>query len=185
MRSQPKHFASVGQQRFEIRQIAPHVLEINGKEVNFDFKPLQGRSFSLILGAASFVVEHIVNEEFVDVKSTDTDGLLGMTEVVSIKGREYDVLVDDDRSLLMKKFVSRPHMGSGAHVVHAPMPGLISRLEVQEGEEVAKGQGLLVLEAMKMENEIRAHEKGRVKGIHVQIGMAVEKNQRLVTIEEL
>ncbi|MCX6142425.1 MAG: hypothetical protein NTZ35_04325 [Ignavibacteriales bacterium] len=53
------------------------------------------------------------------------------------------------------------------------------------GEEVIKGEGLLVLEAMKMENEIRANGKGRVKAIHVKVGMAVEKDQPLITIEEL
>jgi biotin carboxyl carrier protein len=180
-----KYLASVGQQTFGIRLISSQLLEIDGNEVNFDFKHLQDRSFSLILGTKSFVVEHITNNDSVILKNRNTEGILGMTAVVSIKGKEYAVMVDDDRSLLMKKFVSKPRIGSGAHVVRAPMPGLISRLEVDIGEEVEKGRGLLVLEAMKMENEIRAPGKGRVKAIHVQMGMAVEKDQPLVTVEEL
>jgi biotin carboxyl carrier protein len=183
MTTEPKYLASVGQQTFGIRLISPQSLEIDGKEVNFDFKPLQGRTFSLILGARSFVVELVKNDEFVSLNSSDTNGLFGMTVVVSIKGKEHSVLVDDDRSLLLKKFASKPQIMSGAHVMQAPMPGLISRLEVQVGQEVEKGQGLLVLEAMKMENEIRANGKGRVKAIHVKMGMAVEKDQPLVTIE--
>jgi pyruvate carboxylase subunit B len=65
------------------------------------------------------------------------------------------------------------------------MPGLISRIEVRIGEEVALGKGLLVLEAMKMENEIRSTNHGRVQAIHVEKGKPVEKGEALVTIEWL
>lgn len=180
-----KYVASVGQNTFEIKRLSQQLLEIDGKEVDFDFKPLHGCSFSLILGGRSYVVEHVTNGEAVQTKIRDTDGLLGETVVVGINGREYAVLVDDDRSVLFKKFVTKTHTGSGAHVVRAPMPGLISRIEIQVGEEVSKGRGLLVLEAMKMENEIRAIGSGRVKAIHVEKGKPVEKGEPLITIEEL
>jgi pyruvate carboxylase subunit B len=64
------------------------------------------------------------------------------------------------------------------------MPGLISRIEVHVGEEVASGSGLLVLEAMKMENEIRSLTDGRIQTIHVEKGKAVEKGEALITIAE-
>jgi biotin carboxyl carrier protein len=185
MTAEPKYLASVGQRAFGISLISPQKLEIDGKEVSFDFRPLQGGSYSLILGTRSFVVEHVESGKSIGSRSSDTDGILGTTEVVSIKGKEYYVLVDDERSLLLKRFALKPLVGTGTHVVKAPMPGLISRLEARVGEEVEKGQGLLVLEAMKMENEIRANGKGRVTAIHVEMGMAVEKGQPLVTVEEL
>jgi biotin carboxyl carrier protein len=183
--AEPKYLASIGRQTFGIRLVSAQLLEIDGEVVRFDFKPLQGNSYSLILGTRSFVVEHVENGKSIGSRSPNTDGILGTTEVVSIKGKEYSVLVDDERSLLLKRFALKPLVGTGTYVVIAPMPGLISRLETQVGEEVDKGQGLLVLEAMKMENEIRANGKGRVTAIHVEMGMAVEKGQPLVTVEEL
>ena len=176
---------STGGSTFEIGRVSEQSLEIDGKELTYDFKPVEERSFSLILAGKSFVIEYLPEQVTHPGSSLTMDGLLGKTVVVNIKGKEYSVLVDDDRSILFKKFASEAHSGGGAHVVRAPMPGLISRVEVEVGEEVSKGQGLLVLEAMKMENEIRAVGSGRVKLVHVEKGKPVEKNAPLITIEEL
>ncbi|HEX9944904.1 MAG TPA: biotin/lipoyl-containing protein [Thermoanaerobaculia bacterium] len=67
--------------------------------------------------------------------------------------------------------------------VNAYMPGRVVTLLVQEGQEVAAGQGVLVLEAMKMENEIRAEHDGTVTKIHVQPGQAVETGNPLFELE--
>ena len=67
-------------------------------------------------------------------------------------------------------------------LVRAPMPGLVLRVEVAAGDEVATGGGLVVLEAMKMENEIRSPGPGRVKAILVEPGQAVEKGAPLVEV---
>lgn len=67
--------------------------------------------------------------------------------------------------------------------VKAQMPGKIVRVLVQEGQEVAKDQPLLVMEAMKMENEIRAQGDGRVKQLHVQPGQTVETGAPLLVLE--
>jgi pyruvate carboxylase subunit B len=64
------------------------------------------------------------------------------------------------------------------------MPGLILRVEVKHGERIVQGQGLIVLEAMKMENEIRSLTAGTVKEIHVDVGKPVEKGEPLVTVSE-
>lgn len=69
-----------------------------------------------------------------------------------------------------------------AACVMAQMPGRIVKIEVQEGEEVAVGQGLIVVEAMKMENEFKALKKGVVQKIHVQVGQAVEAKTLLMEI---
>lgn len=71
---------------------------------------------------------------------------------------------------------------SGEHVVKAPMPGLIIHVDVAEGNRVSAGQRLLVLEAMKMENDILADKDGVIKEVHVKKGDNVELGQALVTI---
>jgi biotin carboxyl carrier protein len=72
---------------------------------------------------------------------------------------------------------------AGAGAVVAIMPGKITRVVVAEGQEVQKGQAVCVLEAMKMENELRAERGGVVKAVHVKPGDDVEKDQVLVEIE--
>ena len=70
----------------------------------------------------------------------------------------------------------------GAFDVKAPMPGLVVRVEVSEGQVVEIGEGLVVVEAMKMENELRALHKGVVEAVHVRAGDRVEKGTPLVTL---
>jgi pyruvate carboxylase subunit B len=69
--------------------------------------------------------------------------------------------------------------------VIAPMPGTIVSVEVEEGESVEAGQGLVIVEAMKMENEVRAQAGGCVQVIHVASGDAVEKGKILVELVPL
>ena len=67
--------------------------------------------------------------------------------------------------------------------VKAPMPGLVLGVSVEIGQEVQKGDGLLILEAMKMENVIKSVGEGIVKAIHIEQGKAVEKGQLLIEME--
>ena len=70
----------------------------------------------------------------------------------------------------------------GERVVKSPMPGRVVKVLVAKGETVSAGQGLVVLEAMKMENEVRTRTAGTVVGVHVTTGTAVEGNALLVTL---
>lgn len=159
-------------------------VDVEGVRHDIDFVSLGNGSFSLILDGRTFIVEKIRQ------KSTDSvgfyeEGELGHTANLSVNGTQFQVRIDDDRSLLAQSLVKRPQSQIGIQIVRAPMPGLISRIEVQLGEEVTSGKGLLVLEAMKMENEIRSPKHGRVQSIHVEKGKPVEKGEPLVTIAEL
>ena len=70
----------------------------------------------------------------------------------------------------------------GPRLIRAPMPGLITRVEVAAGDTVAAGQGLVIVEAMKMENELRAEAAGVVSRILVAPGQAVEKGAILIEL---
>jgi pyruvate carboxylase subunit B len=65
------------------------------------------------------------------------------------------------------------------------MPGLVVKIEVEVGDEVRAGQGLVIVEAMKMENELKSEGAGRVAAIHAGVGDAVEKDQILVDLDSL
>lgn len=97
-------------------------------------------------------------------------------------GQVWDTQVVDERTRRLQE-VAAAGRADGAHVtVKAPMPGLVLRLEVEAEATVAKGQGLVVLEAMKMENELTAPMAGRVSAVHVRPGEAVAKGAPLVDV---
>jgi pyruvate carboxylase subunit B len=100
-------------------------------------------------------------------------------------GRTWPVEIVDERTRSLRQMVGtkKPVGAGGAGAVRAPMPGLVLRLEVEEGQTVLAGDGLLVLEAMKMENEIRAERDGRIGKIFVQPGQAVEMGNPLFELE--
>ncbi len=99
---------------------------------------------------------------------------------VTVWGERREASVLDERARHIRDLVrqSEPQVQGG--VIRAPMPGLVLRVAVAVGDTVSAGQGVLVLEAMKMENELKAAAPGVVTGILVQAGVAVEKGQPLV-----
>lgn len=102
-----------------------------------------------------------------------------------VNNRRYELSVENDATRLIKEYSAGASLGGRGIIVRAPMPGIIRRIEVAEGSTVERGTGLIILEAMKMENEIRAEILGRVKKIEVGVDTVVEKNQPLMHIEQL
>lgn len=102
-------------------------------------------------------------------------------DAVIIDGRRYAFEVDDPRSL-----AGRRRAGGGAagpRPVKSPMPGRVVRLLVEQGDEVDEHQGVIVIEAMKMQNELKAPKAGRVASIAVGVGDTVGAGEVLVVVE--
>jgi acetyl/propionyl-CoA carboxylase alpha subunit len=99
---------------------------------------------------------------------------------LQLRGRRYRVDVVDERTKAMRDMSPAGSAVSGPAVVRAPMPGLVVKVEVEEGELVEAGGELLVVEAMKMENSLTAPVGGRVGAIHVVPGQTVEKDKVLM-----
>lgn len=100
--------------------------------------------------------------------------------VIRLNGTKYNVQVKDKYEALLEKLGMKIQTGGELNEIKAPMPGLIVQIVIDEGQEVSKGDKLLVLEAMKMENIIKSPGDGTVKKIHVKNGDSVEKKQVLV-----
>lgn len=98
------------------------------------------------------------------------------------RGSVRDVAVIDERTHHIRSLTSEMSGGGGGGVIKAPMPGLVMKIEVEVGQLVVEGQGLVVLEAMKMENELKAPSAGVVENIRVVAGQAVEKGEVLVSL---
>ncbi len=100
------------------------------------------------------------------------------------EGIVHRVEVESGKENLAKRLAEGPAVKSGRREISAPLPALVRRVEVAVGDVVDAGAGLFVLEAMKMENEIRADRKGRVREICVAEGTTVEKGQLLLVLED-
>ena len=99
---------------------------------------------------------------------------------LQLRGRRYRVDVVDDRVKVMRDVRAAGSIVTGPEPLRAPMPGLVVRVEVEEGEWVEAGHGLLVVEAMKMENSLTAPVGVRIGTIHVVAGQTVEKDEILM-----
>ena len=100
-----------------------------------------------------------------------------------LDGHRYEVEALDERSRTIRDMTAAASGPKGPAPLVAPMPGLIVRVNAQPGDAVRAGQGLVVMEAMKMENELRAAADGTVKAVLVSPGTAVEKGTVLVELE--
>lgn len=139
---------------------------VDGKEVQYDCTRLPNGHYSMIVGGRVF--------DFI-VDLTNGNGS------VTARGGSYALKVADTRRLLAKREVEEGR--SGLQRLTADMPGKVVRVLVREGESVAYDQGLLVLEAMKMQNEIRAPKSGIIREIGAAEGRAVSTGEFLLSLE--
>lgn len=159
--------ALVGDHDFDIT-IEDGQLIVDGEVKEYTFQVLRDGYVSLIVDGRSVPVS---------VEPAGADALR-----VTIDGQRTEVQVKDERDLLIEEFGLGEDLAAGGEV-RAPMPGLVLDVLVEEGEDVEAEQGLLVLEAMKMENELKAPAAGVVRTIHTTSGDAVDKDALLIEIE--
>ncbi|MBK6488707.1 MAG: acetyl-CoA carboxylase biotin carboxyl carrier protein subunit [Gemmatimonadetes bacterium] len=99
-------------------------------------------------------------------------------------GYRYEVEALDERMRAIRDLTAADAETTGPRPLVAPMPGLIVRVHAAPGDRVEAGQGLVVMEAMKMENELRTQSVGVVRAVHVSAGMTVEKGALLVEFSQ-
>jgi len=143
---------------------------INGKKVEIASYRL-GESRSLLL------IDDQAHE--VDVRSNGYDN----RKVVFMKGMEIPALIEDYNLAQLRKTAGMSSDTAVARQLKAAMPGLVIEVKIKPGDKVTKGQPLFVLEAMKMENIIKAQWEATVKAVHVSSGQSVEKGDKLLEFE--
>lgn len=102
-----------------------------------------------------------------------------------LRGRRFVAEAIDERTRAIREMAAASAGSAGPRPIRAPMPGLVVQLEVSVGDRLEAGQGVAIVEAMKMENELKAEAPGVVTHIHVQPGQAVEKDQVLIELRAL
>jgi pyruvate carboxylase subunit B len=103
--------------------------------------------------------------------------------IIHLDGFRFEVEALDERTHAIRQLAGSAARPVGPTSLAAPMPGLVVRVLVQPGDRVQAGQGVVVIEAMKMENELRASTAGVVRAIPVKAGSPVEKGAVLVEFE--
>jgi len=145
------------------------VLAIDGKPVEADWEWLgHDRDMSLLLDGRSY-----------DIKIEPDNGRL----FIYYGGERFECLIEDVRLAELRRLAGEEVAAAGLAEIKAPMPGLILKVFVKPGQEVNKGERLLIIEAMKMENELRAPRDGTVKAINCREQQAVEQAKVLLILE--
>ncbi|MBS1250575.1 MAG: Glutaconyl-CoA decarboxylase subunit gamma [Chloroflexi bacterium] len=164
-----KYIAEVEEQEFTIEIVDENHVRINGEVHEIDFKAVQGElTFSLLVNGQSY--EANVYQEN------------GNWEVL-MRGGRYSVRVEDERARRLRIAVGDTAAQQGPFHLKSPMPGLVVDIPVKEGQEVVEGEVLLILESMKMQNELKSPRAGQVSRIMVKQGENVEQRQVLLDVE--
>jgi biotin carboxyl carrier protein len=155
----------------EIQELAPHRYRISmgGQQHDVDARALREDTLSLLVGDDAYDIE----------SERDASGAQNLL----VRGEAVHVEVVDVRTLHLRRATAGAATASGPREVRSPMPGKVVVVLAKEGDVVGEGQGLLVIEAMKMENELRSPKAGTLRKLAVSPGSVVEGNAVLCVVE--
>lgn len=163
-----KYITTVDGVEYEVELLEDGSVLLNGEAVQVDLRSVDGRSvYSALVEGRSFEAA-LSNDD-------------GMIEVI-IEGVRYQTEVVDEHAMLLRRAAGDAGGGSGEYQLEAPMPGLVVNVLVKEGQAVEAGMVLVILESMKMQNELRAPFAGVVQAVNVQNGDNVEKREVMVVV---
>lgn len=164
-----KYITTVEDKQYVVEIIDDKHISVDGKIYGVDFEAVSGQPvYSLIVDGKS-------HESYVQRGDDNWQVLL--------RGRLYPVTVEDEREKRLRAAAGSDVAESGEFNLKAPMPGLVVAIPITEGQEVKKGQVLLILESMKMQNELKSPRDGIVNRIKVKAGESVEQKQPLLSVQ--
>ncbi len=163
-----KYITTVEGRQFVVEIVDEKHINVDGKIYEIDFETVSGQPvYSLIVDGRS-------HESYVYQGDDNWQVLL--------RGRLYPVTVEDERERRLRAAAGGGVAEAGEFHLRAPMPGLVVAIPVTEGQEIKTGQVILILESMKMQNELKAPRDGTVGRIRVKPGESVEQKQTLLSV---
>lgn len=164
-----KYFVTIAGQEIEV-VVAGGRVTVDGEPFEAHLGPVPGTPVRhLLLGLRSYTIP--------------MESWGGGHWSVSFHGDRHEVVVVDERTRYIRSLTAAAGVRVGGGVLRAPMPGLVVRVQVEPGQSVVAGTGVVVLEAMKMENELRASGPATVKAVLVKPGQAVDKGAPLIEFD--
>ena len=165
-----KYIAEVDDLEFQVEILDEHHIRFGENVLEVDLAAVSGEPlYSLIVNGESF-------EWYVYPDEAGWQVLL--------LGNFYQVHVEDEREKRLKTAFQGITRSGAEFILKAPMPGLVVSVPVSEGQAVEKGQILVILESMKMQNELRAPSAGKVTHLRIKAGETVEQKQILLNLAE-
>jgi biotin carboxyl carrier protein len=163
-----KYITTVEGKSFLVEIIDEKHVSVDGKVYQVDFESVSGQPvYSLIVDGRS-------HESYIYPGDDNWQVLL--------RGRLYPVTVEDEREKRLRAAAGAGVAETGEFHLRAPMPGLVVAIPVGEGQPVKRGQVILILESMKMQNEIKSPRDGTIGRIRVKAGETVEQKQTLLSV---
>src|SRR6266545_1081430 len=163
-----RYITTVEGKEFLVEIIDEKHISVDGKVFEVDFESVSGQPvYSLIVDGRS--------HEAYAAQGDDNWQVL-------LRGRLYPVTVEDEREKRLRAAAGGGVAETGEFHLRAPMPGLVVAIPVAEGQPVKKGQLILILESMKMQNEIKSPRDGTIGRIRVKVGESVEQKQTLLSV---
>ena len=164
-----KYITTVEGKQFLVEVIDEKHVSVDGKIYEVDFESVSGQPvYSLIVDGRS-------HESYIYQGEEENWQVL-------LRGRLYPVTVEDEREKRLRAAAGGGVAETGEFHLRAPMPGLVVAVPVTEGQQVKRGQVILILESMKMQNEIKAPRDGVIGRIRVKAGETVEQKQTLLSV---
>jgi biotin carboxyl carrier protein len=166
-----RYFVTIDGQTFEV-DLSDRGVVVNGETLTVELSAVPGTPVRRLAVDGSSHVVHVGNGDTRHEWNFHLDG------------ERFTATVQNERQHTIAAMTGADHRTHGPRPVKAPMPGLVVRVEVKAGDQVKAGQGVVIIEAMKMENELRAEVAGVVGKVHVAAGETVEKGTLLVEFAE-
>jgi len=165
-----RYFVDVGSRSYQV-ELGPDGARVDGEPVEVDLANVEHTDVRHLL---------VDGRSHRFVARREKDG----TWDIHLRGRRVRARAVDERTKAIEEMTGAAAGPVGPRPVRAPMPGLVVKVEVAEGDRVEEGQGVVIVEAMKMENELRAEGAAIVKTIHVAAGDTVAKDDLLIELAE-
>lgn len=161
-----KYITTIGDHEFEIEILDDKQVSVDGVVYEVNFESVSGQPvYSLLLNGESH--EALINRDENQWQ-------------VLLQGALFTAEVEDERERRLRAAAGGGVAESGEYALKAPMPGLVVKVPVKEGDAVAKGGVLVILESMKMQNELKAPREGTVSRVLVKAGDSVEQKQTMM-----
>ena len=164
-----KYISTVNDIEYLIEIIDERHISVNGRTLTVDFNSVSGQP------VYSLLVDGISSEAYVYPGEEKWEVLL--------MGRQFQVMVEDERDKRLRAAAGGSVSEAGEYHLKAPMPGMVVSILVEEGQKIEKGQVLLILESMKMQNELKSPRAGTMGRLRVKAGESVEQRQTLLSVQ--
>jgi biotin carboxyl carrier protein len=164
-----RYITTVNEVEYIVELLNEKLVRVNDQEYKVDFASVSNQPVLTLLANNQSYQAHIFQDEH--------------EWQILLQGTLYRAMVVDEREKSLRAAAGASLVQTGTFTLKAPMPGLVIKIPVQQGDLVEQGDVLLILESMKMQNELKSPNKGTVTRIFVEEGSTVEKKAPLVNVE--